>query len=180
MKKGLSAIDSAADPITAVDDDEDYVLPRPVKQGDTVIVRDIGKSATVLSPADKNGNVEVLAGSIKTRVKEKNLKLVENAAPKKKTQSTAVLKGESRLNMTPETRIDLRGMTVDECLTELDRFIDHSLRTGLSEFTIVHGKGTGALRRAVTEYLRKSPYVKSHRLGVYGEGEDGVTIVNLK
>ena len=122
----------------------------------------------------------MLAGSIKTRVKESNLKLVENATEPKKKQSTAALKGESRLNMAPETRLDLRGMTVDECLMELDRFIDRSLRTGLSEFTIVHGKGTGALRKAVTDYLKKSPFVKSHRLGVYGEGEDGVTIVILK
>ena len=82
--------------------------------------------------------------------------------------------------MSANNRLDLRGMTVDECLIELDRFIDMGLRTGLSEFTIVHGKGTGALRTAVTNYLRSSPYVKSHRLGVYGEGEDGVTIVILK
>ena len=63
---------------------------------------------------------------------------------------------------------------------ELDRFIDHALRTGLAEFTVVHGKGTGALRKACTKYLKDCPYVKSSRLGVYGEGEDGVTIVFLK
>ena len=71
-------------------------------------------------------------------------------------------------------------MTVDECLIELDRFIDASLRTGLSEFTVIHGKGTGALRKAVRQYLKDSPYVKSHRLGVFGEGEDGVSIVELR
>ena len=90
------------------------------------------------------------------------------------------LHGESRLNMAASTRLDLRGMTVDECLIELDRFIDQGLRTGLNEFTVVHGKGTGALRSAVTRYLKASPFVKSSRLGVYGEGEDGVTIVTLK
>ena len=72
------------------------------------------------------------------------------------------------------------GVTVDECLIELDRFIDQGLRTGLNEFTVVHGKGTGALRSAVTRYLKASPFVKSSRLSVYGEGEDGVTIVTLK
>ena len=71
-------------------------------------------------------------------------------------------------------------MTVDDCLMELDRYIDYLLRMGLSEFTIVHGKGTGALRAAVGQYLKKSQFVKSYRLGVYGEGEDGVTIVELK
>lgn len=180
VKRGVEAIDSAADPVTGIDDDENYVLPRTLVVGDTVIIRDIGKSAKVLSPADKNGNVEVQAGSIKTRVKLSNLRLCENAPKKKENKSSVHLQGESRLNMTAATRLDLRGMTVDDCLIELDRFIDSGLRTGLNEFTVVHGKGTGALRTAVTRYLKASPYVKSSRLGVYGEGEDGVTIVTLK
>jgi DNA mismatch repair protein MutS2 len=181
VRKGIESIDSAADPIIGIDDDDkDYVLPRPLVTGDTVIIRDIAKTAKVLSPADKNGNVEVQAGSIKTRVKLSNLKLCENAPKKKETKSTARLQGDSRLNLTASTRLDLRGMTVDDCLIELDRFIDMGLRTGLNEFTIVHGKGTGALRTAVTRYLKSSPYVKSSRLGLYGEGEDGVTIVVLK
>lgn len=181
VKKGIESIDSAADPIIGIeDDDKDYVLPRPLVTGDTVIIRDIAKTAKVLSPADKNGNVEVQAGSIKTRAKLSNLKLCENAPKKKETKSTARLQGDSRLNMAASTRLDLRGMTVDDCLIELDRFIDMGLRAGLNEFTIVHGKGTGALRSAVTRYLKASPYVKSSRLGVYGEGEDGVTIVVLK
>lgn len=82
--------------------------------------------------------------------------------------------------MDASARLDVRGLTVDDCIMELDRYIDYMLRMGLGEFTIVHGKGTGALRSAVNQYLRKSPYVKSFRLGVYGEGEDGVTIVVLK
>jgi len=181
VKKGIESIDSAADPIIGIeDDDKDYVLPRALVAGDTVIIRDIGKSAKVLSTADKNGNVEVQAGSIKTRVKLSNLRLCENTPKKKETKSTVKLHGESRLNMAASTRLDLRGMTVDECLIELDRFIDQGLRTGLNEFTVVHGKGTGALRTAVTRYLKASPYVKTSRLGVYGEGEDGVTIVTLK
>ena len=181
VRKGIDSIDAAADPVMGViDDDKDYVLPRALVAGDTVIIRDIGKSAKVLSPADKNGNVEVQAGSIKTRVKLANLRLVENNVKKQEKRSTARVQAESRLNMTPSTRLDLRGMTVDECLIELDRFIDQGLRSGLNEFTVVHGKGTGALRSAVTRYLKASPFVKTSRLGVYGEGEDGVTIVTLK
>lgn len=181
VKKGIESIDSAADPIIGIeDDDKDYVLPRALVTGDTVIIRDIGKTAKVLSPADKNGNVEVQAGSIKTRVKLANLRLCENAPKKQEKKSTVRLQGESRLNMAASTRLDLRGMTVDDCLIELDRFIDQGLRTGLNEFTVVHGKGTGALRTAVTRYLKASPYVKTSRLGLYGEGEDGVTIVTLK
>ena len=82
--------------------------------------------------------------------------------------------------MAASTRLDLRGMTVDDCLIELDRFIDQGLRTGLNEFTVVHGKGTGALRKAVHQQLKHHPLVKSFRLGRYGEGEDGVTVAELK
>ncbi len=181
VKKGVEAIDSAADPIIGIDDDdENYVLPRPLVKGDNVIIRDIGKTAIVISPADKNGNVEVQAGSIKTRVRLANLRLCEKQPKKQAPKSTVKMQGESRLNLAASTRLDLRGMTVDDCLIELDRFIDQGLRTGLNEFTIVHGKGTGALRTAVTRYLKASPYVKTSRLGLYGEGEDGVTIVTLK
>lgn len=181
IKKGIDSVDAAADPIIGIeDDDKDYVLPRALVAGDTVIIRDIGKKAEVISPTDKNGNVEVQAGSIKTRVKLSNLRLCEKSAKKSEKRSTVKIQGESRLNMEASSRLDLRGMTVDECLIELDRFIDHGLRTGLNEFTVVHGKGTGALRSAVTRYLKSSPFVKSSRLGLYGEGEDGVTIVTLK
>ncbi|MCR5522783.1 MAG: endonuclease MutS2 [Clostridia bacterium] len=179
VRKGIGSIDSAADPVIDQMDD-DYVLERPVRKGDNVIIRTIGKSAVVLSPADKNGNVEVLAGSAKTRVKEDNLRLVSESKTESKPKSSARVSGESKLDMKAQTKLDLRGMTVDDCLLELDRFIDQSLRAGIAEFTVVHGKGTGALRKAVTQYLKSSPYVKSSRLGVYGEGEDGVTIVTLK
>lgn len=86
VKRGVAAIDSAADPVNEYsDDDENYVLPRALVAGDTVIIRDIGKSAKVLSPADKNGNVEVQAGSIKTRVKLSNLRLSESAPKKRRS-----------------------------------------------------------------------------------------------
>ncbi|MBO4894739.1 MAG: endonuclease MutS2 [Clostridia bacterium] len=181
VKKGVEAIDAATDPVAEIDDgDENYVLPRELKTGDTVIIRDLGKNATVLSPADRNGNVEVQTGAIKTRVKLDNLKLVENAQKKEVKNTSSIKSVSSRLNMKAETRLDLRGMSVEECLQELDLFLDSAMRSGLKEFTIVHGKGTGKLRSAVTQYLKKAPCVKTHRLGLYGEGEDGVTIVTLK
>ena len=109
------------------------------------------------------------------------MRLIENAPKKRSPNSGARRTGvESKMNMDASARLDVRGLTVDDCIMELDRYIDYMLRMGLGEFTIVHGKGTGALRSAVNQYLRKSPYVKSFRLGVYGEGEDGVTIVVLK
>ena len=182
VRKGLGAIDEAVDPVVVMGVENDgYVLPRELKKGDTVLIADLGKEATVLSPVDRNGNVEVLAGAAKTRVKLKNLRLIENAPKKRSPNSSARRTGvESKMNMDASARLDVRGLTVDDCIMELDRYIDYMLRMGLGEFTIVHGKGTGALRSAVNQYLRKSPYVKSFRLGVYGEGEDGVTIVVLK
>ena len=79
-----------------------------------------------------------------------------------------------------QTRCDLRGKNIEEGILELERYIDQALRLGLGEITVIHGKGTGALRKGIQEYLRKSKYVKSFRLGIYGEGENGVTIVTLK
>lgn len=183
IKKDLDAIDTAADPIVGtLDADEDYELPRALKIGDTVIIADIGNEANVVTLKDKNGLVTVQMGTMKTRIKEEKLRLVEK--PKKKNNSgkrnVSTGKMESRMNMAANTSLDLRGMTVDEGLLELDRYIDHALRMGISEFTVIHGKGTGVLRSAVREYLKKSQYVKTHRLGTFGEGEDGVSIVTLK
>lgn len=183
VKRGVGAIDAAADPVIGTfDADENYVLPRPLKQGDSVILADIGSEATVVSINDKKGVAEVQMGAIKTRTSISNLRLVEKSSKPKiqKPKSASGSKMDSRMNISADTRLDLRGMTVEECLMTLDRFMDSALRTGLNEFTIIHGKGTGALRTAVREYLKKSPYVKSHRLGTFGEGEDGVSIVTLK
>ncbi|NLP47743.1 MAG: endonuclease MutS2 [Clostridiales bacterium] len=186
IKKSVEAIDRAATPIAPVIEfDEDYVLPRELEVGDRVLISQLAKEATVLATADNRGNIEVMAGSAKMRIKLEDLRLIEEPKDERKLKSAprSVGKGEgqsTRQTMAADTSLDLRGMYVEDCLIELDRFIDSSLRTGLSEFTIVHGKGTGALRRAVREYLNTSPFVKSHRLGVFGEGEDGVTIVSLK
>ncbi len=180
IKKDLNAIDSAADPIVSFDADEDYTLPRPLKIGDTVIIADIGNEATVVTLKDKKGLVTVQMGTMKTRVKEDNLRLIEKKKSAEKKRTAVTGKMESRMNMAAKTSVDLRGMNVEEGIMELDRYIDHALRMGINEFTVIHGKGTGVLRSAVREYLKKSKYVKTSRLGTFGEGEDGVSIVTLK
>ncbi|MBQ7541813.1 MAG: endonuclease MutS2 [Clostridia bacterium] len=183
VRRGIDAIEEAADPVVSLfDPEEDYELPRPLQVGDTVLIASIGKQAKVQSLPDKNGNVEVMAGSVKMRVRLAELRLVtEQAKPAENNKTRRVPAGKEReLNLAAETRLDLRGMTVEECLMELDRFIDQAIRSGVTDFTVVHGKGTGALRTAVRQYLKKSSYVKTSRPGVYGEGEDGVTIVTLK
>ena len=180
IKKDLNAIDSASDPIVSLGADEDYVLPRPLKIGDSVLIADIGNEATVVTLKDKKGLVTVQMGTMKTRVKEENLRLIENKKNVEKKRSAATGRMESRMNIEAKTSVDLRGMTVDEGILELDRYIDHALRMGINEFTVIHGKGTGVLRSAVRDYLKKSKFVKTSRLGTYGEGEDGVSIVTLK
>ena len=180
IKKDLNAIDTASDPIVSLGNDEDYVLPRPLKIGDTVIIADIGNEATVVTLKDKKGLVTVQMGTMKTRVKEENLRLIEKKKSAEKKRTVAAGRMESRMNMKAQTSVDLRGMTVEEGILELDRYIDHALRMGINEFTVIHGKGTGVLRSAVRDYLKKSKYVKTSRLGTFGEGEDGVSIVTLK
>ena len=140
---------------------------------------------------DKRGQVEVTAGILKTRVDigrirlddQKRAQKAQNAERKQERRrtggshsSTFQTKASGRV----ETSVDLRGMTQEEAIMTLDRFLDLQLRYGVDSFTVIHGKGTGALRKAVKRYLDNNKRVKSHRLGAYGEGEDGVTIVNLK
>ena len=183
MKKALSDLDVAIDPVTeTLYDDEDYVLPRELKAGDTVLYIDLGKEAQVLTPKDRKGNVEIMAGTARMRVNESRLRLIEKKKqPPAKSVPTISRQGtESRLTASADGRCDLRGMTVDEALLTLDSFISSMLMSGLNEFTVIHGKGTGALRAAVQKALKGNKFVKSYRLGTYGEGENGVTIVTLK
>ena len=183
VRRGVDAIDAAADPVVSLyDPDEPYELPRALEVGDNVLIASLGKQAKVLSLPDRNNNVEVMAGTAKMRIKLAELRLVTEQPKQEKKGGRRVpgTTGERELHLVAETRLDLRGMMVDDCLIELDRFIDHALRSGVTDFTVVHGKGTGALRSAVRQYLKKSPYVKTSRPGLYGEGEDGVTIVTLK
>ncbi len=183
MKKNLADIDAAVNPVTtSLYEDDDYVLPRPLVAGDTVLITSLGKEAKVLAPADKRGTVEVLSGTARMRVKTDGLRLLEKK--KQEAPKTAAMTRnvgtESRMTAAADTRCDLRGMTADEAILTLDSFMDSMLMAGIDEFTVIHGKGTGVLRKAVTDHLRGNKFVKSFRLGTYGEGENGVTIVTLK
>lgn len=180
-KKHSNAMDDIINPIvSSAQIDEDYKLPRELVIGDYVLIADIGEKATVISLPNKKGMVEVQAGIIKTRVKMDNLRLLDKPKKKQKPKGRTVRAKGDKANMSVKTVCDLRGMTVDEGILVLDRFIDTQVRTGLEEFTVIHGKGTGVLRKAVRTFLLKHPQIKEHRLGTFGEGEDGVSIVKLK
>ena len=178
MKRHLNDLDDLTAERLGEEDDGDYVLPRPLTIGDTVYVTMLGTNGTVTALPDSKDNVEIQAGSMKMKVPLQSLRL--RNSPKKNTpQRTAVTRSD-RGPSTSKTSVDLRGKNAEEALLDLDMFLDGALRTGLSEVTVVHGKGTGVLRKAVQAHLRKLPFVRSFRLGVYGEGEDGVTIVEFK
>ena len=181
LRARLGEMEREVDPVDTRRPDS-YVLPRPLAAGDEVLIADIDKKATVLSPADASGNVEVQAGIIRTRVPLRNLRLLEGNKPAAgRAPASARSRGvASRAERTVSTELDLRGQTTEEALLEVDRFIDNALLTGVERITIIHGKGTGALRAAVHRHLRTHPSVREFRLGTYGEGENGVTIAQLK
>ena len=176
LRSGLKEMESASDPVHQRRDDN-YTLPRPLQVGDDVLIYDIDKDAMVLEEP-KDGFVLVQAGIIKTRVPLSNIRLLSKRQLKKKNPGRTVTKSVS----TPaaSSSLDLRGQTVEEALMEVDSFLDRASRMHLSQVTIIHGKGTGALRAAVQQHLRRCAQVKSFRLGTYGEGESGVTIAELK
>lgn len=182
-------LDDITDPIMELATDENYELPRPLKIGDIVVLSEIGSLGEVTALPDKNGMVEVRAGLLKTTVPISGIRLDENRSASKQNEKNRNSSGkrkrsrrntDSNINTSVKTEIDLRGMTADEAIMNLDRFLDQQLRCGVGTFTVIHGKGTGVLRKAVNRYLKSAPGVKEYRLGTFGEGEDGVTIVTLK
>lgn len=178
LKQHLNTIDDMTYEKNDFDgDDDDYVLPRPLKTGDNVFVKTLGTEAEVVS-LDKNGNAEVKAGVMKMKVKASELRLLP---PKKKPKKQSLYRSVKEKSLpSGKSSVDLRGESVEEAIADLDMFIDGVLRSGLNELTIIHGKGTGTLRRAIQQHLKDHPNIKSYRTGVYGEGEEGVTIAELK
>lgn len=180
LKAGLRSLEETADPVHQKKDQGEYVLPRPLKVGDTVLLFDIDKQGTVMQLPEGNGqNVLVQAGIIQTRVPMSNLRLVQ-AKPVKAPRRTVTRNVTGRAQAKVTTELDLRGQMTDEAIMNVDQFIDSALLSGIEQLTIIHGKGTGALRAAVQQHLKSHPSVRNYRLGVYGEGEAGVTIVELK
>ncbi len=182
--KANSALNSMSDRANPVIEKKKskYVLPRELRVGDTVRLMDIGNTGTVISLPDAGGNCVVQIGMMKTRTKTDNLELILEQAPPKKKQSGSNIKKPVQSNMTRKSslEVDIRGMMTDEGIMEVDRFIDSCLLGGIETITIIHGKGTGALRAAVHQFLKHNKHVKSYRLGAYGEGEAGVTVAELK
>lgn len=179
LNQGIRSLEDMADPVHQKEK-EHYVLPRPLKIGDTVLIFDIDKQATVIGLPKNSDQVEVQAGIMKTRVPLSNLRLMEQE--KVRTPQPVSRRGArtDRAHAKVVRELDIRGQTAMEALLDVDNFIDAAVMAGVHQLSIIHGKGTGVLRAAVQQHLKKHPSVKSYRLGVFGEGESGVTIVELK
>lgn len=178
IKNRLGEMDDIINPRELAENwDSDYKLPRAVVKGDRVIIRNIGEGEVLEVSKD---SVLVQSGMLKTRVKMGDLMLTEKKKKAPVQQSKAIYRTTSKADADFKTEIDLRGQLVDEALGNLEIFIDKCVLNNITEIRIIHGKGTGALRSAVTDMLRHHNNIREFRLGVYGEGENGVTLATLK
>ena len=154
--------------------------PARPRRGDTVTILKTGTQATVLS-VNKEGVLQLQAGILRITAKQEEVRVVEGETrPKSRPGSTSSAPSTSSVPWEPRPRWTCRGMTTDEAELTLAQFIDRAIVSNLTQVTVIHGKGTGAVRKAVHTYLKRCKGVASFRLGRFGEGEDGVTIVDLK
>lgn len=183
QKQTLNRIYEESVPDTKMD--ESYVLPRPLKKGDRVFVTDTNRNGIVVSLPDSKGMCFVQIGIMKTKVAVSKLRLLDKPKVEinnnQKSKSMISTKGvEGRMTRRVQSELDIRGYAADDGIYEVDSFLDEAVMSGLTLVTIIHGKGTGVLKNAVRNHLKRHPHVKSSRKGVYGEGEDGVTVIELK
>ena len=181
IREHLRANEDKYNPVEEIKKDEEYVLPRPLKKGDEVTIMSIGKDAVLLEAPDKSGNVQVQAGILKTRVNIKDLKLKDDSPTvisdgQKLKASTYTVKRSTSF----KDEIDLRGMTGDEAWLAVDKYIDEAILAGFTKIRLIHGKGTGALKKALWQFLKGDKRIASFRIGQWGEGDGGVTVVDLK
>ncbi len=176
IKSQLKKLDDTLNPVAEnIEEDDDYILPRPLKVGDIVFIAAF-KSKGEVTAVFKD-TVEVLAGNMKTKVAIKGLRLL---LEKKQKQKSVVKSSVKKINRDATSSVDVRGLSAEEALMEVDSFIDNCVLSHLETVTIIHGVGTGVLKTAIRAHLRRHKSVKSSRRGLYGEGEDGVTIVEIK
>ena len=168
--------------------ENEYKPPRPYKRGDSVVIVDIGKKGILAGDPDANGNVFVQVGIMKTKTNVSRLRLAEEdkvtvgskKAPAGARAGVSKTKVSGKMERRSSLELDIRGCAVDEGIHEVDAFIDNAVMVNAGIITIIHGKGTGLLRQGIQRHLKHHPSVKSFRNGLFGEGEDGVTVVELK
>ena len=172
----LRATETAVNEKEAIKKEDNTKPPKTVRAGDTVNIVTLDQKATVLSAPDSKGEVMVQAGVMKLNIKLKDIRLIEEKKAAAPTSGKVGLGAGKQVGL----ELDVRGMLVDEANIMVDRYLDDAYNAGLSEVNIIHGKGTGALRAGVQAFLKRHPLVKGYRMGSYGEGDAGVTVVTLK
>ena len=179
VRQRVRDYDDRMNPVVGADDDEDYVLPRALKKGDVIRHRNLGTQGVLLDDPDKNGNTNVRMGAVKMRVNVKDLRLIEDAEEAQKAEKKREAKARAQVAKTFKPECDVRGMTGEEAWYVVDQYIDSAIVAGIHQATIIHGKGTGALRNALHGQFKHDKRIKSFRVGAYGEGDYGVTVVEL-
>jgi len=156
------------------------VKPHQIEPGQMVYMPNLRQKGQILQKPDNNNEVLVQAGILKVNVSLSEIRLVDDTRKSEHFEKT--IKGTFGLSKSVNLRseIDLRGKLVEEGLDEIDKYLDDAVLTGINQVSIIHGKGTGALRAGIHQFLKRHPHVKTYRLGEYGEGDSGVTIVDLK
>lgn len=181
-KNTVNKLYNDANPVNRTNSNK-YKLPRPLKKGDNVLITDTNGKGIVVTPPDNSGYCYIQAGIMKTKIHVSKLRLKEKEKVtlnnKKIMNKVSTRNVQSVAERKASIELDIRGYSVDEGLYELDRFIDNAILSHIGVITIIHGKGTGVLKNAVRSHLKHHKQVKSSRRGVYGEGEDGVTIAEL-
>ena len=172
----LRATETAVNEKEAIKKEDNTKPPKTVRAGDTVNIVTLDQKATVLSAPDSKGEVMLQACVMKLNVKLKDIRLIEEKKAAAPTSGKVGLGAGKQVGL----ELDVRGMLVDEANIIVDRYLDDAYNAGLSEVNIIHGKGTGALRAGVQAFLKRHPLVKGYRMGSYGEGDAGVTVVTLK
>ena len=179
VRQRVRDYDDTVNPVSDYVDDEEYVLPRALKKGDVVQHRNLGTQGTVVDEPDKNGNCNVRMGAVKMRVNQKDLKLITDADKAQKAQQKQQSQFRAQVTKSFKLECDVRGMTGEEAWFVVDRYIDDAVVAGVHTATIIHGKGTGALRNALWQRFKADSRVKSFRAGAYGEGDYGVTVLEV-
>ena len=178
FKNKLKTMEDEADPVVSVESGDK--LEKMPEQGDEVNIVSLNKKGTVLKTDGKGKKVYVSAGAIKLWVSFDDLRTVRSQKRENAKKPRTVTGVTSREYRSVPGEIDIRGMASDEAIIELDRYIDNAVLSGITDIRIIHGKGTGVLRSAVREHLKRHKNIDSYRSGVFGEGENGVTIALVK
>jgi len=177
MREGLAGLAEGIGPVT---DKPTRKPPENLRRGDKVFIHSMNQQGTVSNPPDSNGEVQLQAGILKIKVHVSDLTLEEedNTTPKFAPQA----RGDSGRNKSLyiKREIDLRGMMPEEAVSATEKYLDDAFLSSLAIVTVIHGKGTGAVRNAIHNMLKRHSHVKEYRLGKFGEGEEGVTLVTLK